>query len=420
MRYFSTQAPSWRFRQREVSFIVMDNENTKKLSKESISFQICHSIIEVEKKEYDSIQPDNNPFFEFDFLFALEKSGCVGPGTGWEPRHLLLREGKKLIGAITFYLKTDSYGEYIFDWQWARAYQDAGLRYYPKAVVGIPFTPATGRRIIVRADYDYGMCGRALIEKLIEICSLKSLSSIHFLFVTYEEQELLCECGFLSRLTYQYHWFNSDYLGFDDFLSDLRSGRRKQIKKERRRLNDLGIEVNVFEKDQIRREHIDCIWEFYLNTTSEKWGNAYLNRKFFDLVFETYRDRTVLMVAQMENRPVGGTINFRKGDKLYGRYWGCNIKVPYLHFECCYYKPIEFAIRNGIKVFEAGAQGEHKFLRGFEAVPIYSSHFFFNPGAQSSIDNFLRGERPYMRSLISEYNRHSPLKRARGGNRKKS
>ena len=391
----------------------------RKLSKKSIAFQICHSITEVEKKEYDSIQPDNNPFFEFDFLFALEKSGCVGPGTGWEPRHLLLREGGKLIGAVTFYLKTDSYGEYIFDWQWARAYQDAGLSYYPKAVVGVPFTPATGRRIIVRADYDYGTCGRALVDKLVEVCSLKSLSSIHFLFVTAEEQELFADCGFLSRLTHQYHWHNSDYLCFDDFLRDLRSGRRKQIKKEKRRLYDLGIEVSVFEKEQIRREHIDSIWEFYVSTSSRKWGSAYLNREFFDLMFETYREKTVLVIAQMGGRPVGGTINFRKGDKLYGRYWGCNVEVPYLHFECCYYKPIEFAINNGIDVFEAGAQGEHKFLRGFEAVPVYSSHFFFNPGAQSSIDNFLRGERPYMRSLISEYNKHSPLKQARGGKSEK-
>ena len=391
----------------------------KKLSKESTAFQICHSITEIEKKEYDSIQPDNNPFFEFDFLFALEKSGCVGPGTGWEPRHLLLREGGKLIGAVTFYLKTDSYGEYIFDWQWAQAYQDAGLSYYPKVVVGVPFTPTTGRRIIVHPDYDYKTCGRALAEKLIEVCSLKNLSSIHFLFVTAEEQELLADCGFLSRLTHQYHWHNSDYLCFDDFLRDLRSGRRKQIRKEKRRLCDLGIEVSVFEKEQIRREHIDSIWEFYVSTSSKKWGNAYLNREFFDLVFETYREKTVLVVAQAEGRPVGGTINFRKGDKLYGRYWGCTVEVPYLHFECCYYKPIEFAISNGINVFEAGAQGEHKFLRGFEAVPVYSSHFFFNSGAQSSVDNFLRGERPYMRSLISEYNKHSPLKRARGGKSEK-
>ena len=387
----------------------------KKLSEKLVAFQICNSITEVEKKEYDSIQPDNNPFFEFDFLFALEKSRCVGPGTGWEPRYLLLREGKELVGAVTFYLKTDSYGEYIFDWQWARAYQDAGLRYYPKAVVGVPFTPANGPRILIRKDYDYGTYALELTKKLVEICSLKHLSSMHFLFVTEDEQKLLSDCGFLSRLTHQYHWHNSDYLCFDDFLGDLRSGRRKQIKKERRRLGDLGVDISVLEKEQIRSEHIDSIWEFYVNINSKKWGNAYLNKEFFDLLFETYREKIVLVIAKIDGHPVGGTINFRKGEKLYGRYWGCNMEIPYLHFECCYYKPIEFAIDNGINIFEAGAQGEHKFLRGFEAVPVHSSHLFFNSAAQDSIENFLRGERPYMRSLISEYNKHSPLKRARGG-----
>ncbi|MCY3985439.1 MAG: GNAT family N-acetyltransferase [Candidatus Dadabacteria bacterium] len=391
----------------------------RRLSKKPPAFQICSSITEVEKKEYDSIQPDNNPFFEFDFLFALEKSGCVGPGTGWEPRYLLLREEAELAAAVTFYIKTDSYGEYIFDWQWARAYQDAGLRYYPKVVVGVPFTPANGPRIIVRGDYDYEECARELIEKLVEICSLNSLSSIHFLCITAEEQELLSDCGFLPRFTHQYHWHNQGYMGFDDFLGDLRSGRRKQIKKEKNRLRDLGVEISVLGKEQIQSEHMDSIWEFYRSTSLRKWGNAYLNREFFDLIFEKYREKTVLVIAQIDGRPVGGAINFRKGDKLYGRYWGCSMDVPYLHFECCYYRPIEFAIENRINVFEAGAQGEHKFLRGFEAVPVYSSHLFFNPGAQSSIDNFLREERPYMRSIISEYNKHSPLKYARGGKRGK-
>ncbi|MCY4261729.1 MAG: GNAT family N-acetyltransferase [Candidatus Dadabacteria bacterium] len=391
----------------------------RRLSKKPLAFQICSSITEVEKKEYDSIQPDNNPFFEFDFLFALEKSGCVGPGTGWEPRYLLLREEAELAAAVTFYIKTDSYGEYIFDWQWARAYQDAGLRYYPKVVVGVPFTPANGPRIIVRGDYDYEECARELIEKLVEICSLNSLSSIHFLCITAEEQELLSDCGFLPRFTHQYHWHNQGYMGFDDFLGDLRSGRRKQIKKEKNRLRDLGVEISVLGKEQIQSEHMDSIWEFYRSTSLRKWGNAYLNREFFDLIFEKYREKTVLVIAQIDGRPVGGAINFRKGDKLYGRYWGCSTDVPYLHFECCYYRPIEFAIENRINVFEAGAQGEHKFLRGFEAVPVYSSHLFFNPGAQSSIDNFLREERPYMRSIISEYNKHSPLKYARGGKRGK-
>ncbi len=395
-------------------------KSQKKPSIESTSLHLCGSITEVEKNEYNSIQPENNPFFEFDFLFALEESGCVGPGTGWEPRHLLLKEEKNLIGAITFYIKTDSYGEYIFDWQWAQAYHDAGLSYYPKAVVGVPYTPANGQRIIVREGYDYETCARMLTEKLVKACSEENVSSIHFLFVTEREQKLLQDFGFLSRLTHQYHWHNSDYLTFDDFLLGLRSGKRKQIRKERRRLEDQDLKIEIFEKERILPEHIDHIWDFYLNTNSRKWGNSYLNKKFFDLVFERFREKTVLIIAKAtDGSPIGGTINFRKGDKLYGRYWGCVTDVPYLHFECCYYKPIEFCVANGINVFEAGAQGEHKFLRGFTAVPVYSSHLFFNPGAHNSIGNFLKEERPYTNALISEYNRHSPLKRARGGKSEK-
>ena len=390
----------------------------KKLSGKSTAFQLCRSVLEVEKAEYDSIQPADSPFFEFDFLLALEKSGCVGPGTGWEPRHLLLREAGELAGALTFYVKTDSYGEYIFDWQWAQAYHDAGLRYYPKAVVGVPFTPANGERILVSGEYDYGSCAGALVEKLADACADEGLSSVHFLFVTPREQETLGRAGFLSRLTHQYHWRNDGYSDFDDFLSALRSGKRKQIRKERRSVRE-NAEVSVFEKDGVTRGHMDRIWDFYVSTNSRKWGNAYLNRKFFDLLYESWRERMVIVMAERDGRPAGGTINFRKGDKLYGRYWGARENVPYLHFECCYYSLIEFAIENGIRTFEAGAQGEHKFLRGFLAEEVRSSHLFFNRRAHEVVENFLRAERPYTRSLISRYNSHSPLKAVRGGKSEK-
>lgn len=390
----------------------------KKLSGKSTAFQLCRSVLEVEKAEYDSIQPADSPFFEFDFLLALEESGCVGPGTGWEPRHLLLREAGELAGAVTFYVKTDSYGEYIFDWQWAQAYHDAGLRYYPKAVVGVPFTPANGERILVSGEYDYGSCAGALVEKLADACADEGLSSVHFLFVTPREQETLGRAGFLSRLTHQYHWRNDGYSDFDDFLSALRSGKRKQIRKERRSVRE-NARVSVFEKDGVTRGHMDRIWDFYVSTNSRKWGNAYLNRKFFDLLYESWRERMVIVMAERDGRPAGGTINFRKGDKLYGRYWGARENVPYLHFECCYYSLIEFAIENGIRTFEAGAQGEHKFLRGFLAEEVRSSHLFFNRRAHEVVENFLRAERPYTRSLISRYNSHSPLKAVRGGKSEK-
>lgn len=391
----------------------------KKLSGKSTSFQTCRSILEVDEEPWDSLQPEDNPFFEFGFLRALEESGCVGPGTGWEPRHLLLREGEDLAGAVTFYVKTDSYGEYIFDWQWAQAYHDAGLRYYPKAVVGVPFTPANGERILVSKDYDYESCAGALVERLVNECREEGLSSVHFLFVTPREREFLEGAGFLPRITHQYHWRNDGYSDFDDFLAGLRSGKRKQIRKERRSVRE-SVGISVFEKDGVTRRHMDSVWEFYVNTTSRKWGNAYLNRKFFDMLYESWRERTVVVMAERDGRPVGGTINFRKGDKLYGRYWGSSERLPYLHFECCYYSLIEFAIENGIRIFEAGAQGEHKFLRGFRAEEVGSSHFFFNRRAHEVVENFLRTERPYARSLVSRYNRHSPLKGVRDGGRERS
>ncbi len=382
-----------------------------KPSKKSVEFKLLFSITEVNKEQYDSIQPLDNPFFEFDFLFALEKSRCVGAQAGWEPRYLLMYDGKTLAGTVTFYLKTDSYGEYIFDWQWAQAYQNAGLSYYPKVVIGVPFTPTTGSRLIVNSDYDYKTCAKLLAEKIIDVCSRMDVSSVHFLFITRQEQEILNELGFLPRITHQYHWHNSNYSCFDDFLKDLRSSKRKQIRKERQRLYDSGVDISILEKDSICPKDINSIWEFYLNTNLRKWGNAYLNRDFFEIIFQRYKERTVLVKASRNGRPMGGTINFRKNKKLYGRYWGCVEEIPYLHFECCYYKPIEYAISNGIAVFEAGAQGEHKFLRGFSAVAVHSSHLFFDRAARVAIDNFLRAERPHMRSVISEYNRLSPVKK---------
>lgn len=379
-----------------------------------LSVKIHESVSQLDKEEFNNIQPEDNPFFEYEFLYALEASGSVGSGTGWDPRYIGLYNENILIAALVFYIKTDSYGEYIFDWEWARAYYNAGLSYYPKAVVGIPFTPTNGTRIIVDKDHDFEVCASALIEKLMEFCHNFDLSSIHFLFVSEKENKLLEKYGFLTRITHQYHWHNRDYNTFDDFLGDLRSGKRKQIRKERKKLYQNDIEIRIVEKDELNEQHLEAIWQFYLNTNSRKWGNAYLNKRFFDLIFELYRDRTVLVLAKTRNQWAGGTVNFHKNSKLYGRYWGCLHEVEYLHFECCYYKLIEFAIENGVKTFEAGAQGEHKFLRGFAAVPIYSSHYFYNKGAYNSISDFLDREKRYSQNIIENYNKQSPLKHLYG------
>ena len=380
------------------------------IMKNQFRINIFHSIKFIDKEKYNRIVDPENPFVEYEFLEALEESGCVGPHTTWHPRYIVLTDEEKIIGAITFYIKYDSYGEYIFDWEWARAYQNARLRYHPKALVAIPFTPANGTRILVDSSYSFDECAGRVVNYLIEFCSQENLSSIHFLFLTEREQLFLEKLGFLSRKTHQYHWKNRNYETFNDFLDDLRSNRKKQIRKERKSIEQSELDIKIIEKNDIQRENIDAIWKFYMDTHSRKWGSPYLNRKFFDLIFKNFRHRLVTVLAREKNNWVGGTFNIVKNNRLFGRYWGCTADYANLHFECCFYRLIDYAIENKIDIFEAGAQGEHKFFRGFAAVPTYSSHFIFHEGGRTAIEDYLIKERDYTTRLINDFNRRSPLK----------
>ena len=372
--------------------------------------RVIKTIKDTDVESYNSIQDRGHPFFDYEFLYCLEESGCIGPGTGWDPRYILLFENEKLIGSLPFFIKTDSYGEFIFDWEWARAYQQAGLDYYPKGVIGIPFTPTTGRRIIVHPEYDFKKCANKLILSALKLAGDLGLSSIHCLFVNEDEQKLFTEAGFMERITHQYHWHNRDYDDFDAFLGDLKSSKRKQIRKERKAINESGIEINVLSGSDITKEHIREMWQFYFDTHSRKWGNAYLNYSFFDLIHDKFSDKIVMVMAKNSGMWLGGSFNFIKDSTLFGRYWGTNTHIDNLHFECCYYSLIDYSIKNSLKRFEAGAQGEHKFLRGFSAVPIYSSHILFNESASHSIGNYLENEKLYMLEIIDSYNKKSPLK----------
>ena len=382
----------------------------KSHTKDHFEIDVYNSISSLDKKLYNEIVDVDNPFLEYEFLDALEKSGCVGPHTAWNPRYIVLNDKDKIIGAITSYIKLDSYGEYIFDWEWARAYESSGLRYYPKLVVAIPFTPATGRRILVHLDYSFEQCAEIMVKRLRDLCIEENCSSIHFLYLTENEHIFLEKLGFLTRKTHQYHWKNRNYNNFDDFLCDLRSGRKKQIRKERKSLVQSGLQIQTIERDEIKEEHMDAMWEFYLDTHSRKWGSAYLNREFFDLMLLNFRHRLVFIMANDGSNWVGGTFNVAKNNRLFGRYWGTLYNYKNLHFECCFYGLIDYSIKNGIEVFEAGAQGEHKFLRGFAAVPTYSSHLVMNEGANNAIGDYLVREREYTDLLITQYNRQSPLK----------
>ncbi len=374
------------------------------------SVSVYDSIKHIDKDQYNAIVDRENPFLEYEFLEALEISGCVGKGTSWIPGHIVVCDKRKIIGALTFYVRYDSYGEYIFDWEWAQAFESAGLQYFPKVVVAIPFTPANGTRFLVHPDYSFEEVVLIIVDRLVEFCEKGGISSIHFLFLTEKEQGFLEKLGFLTRKTHQYHWKNREYKSFDDFLEDMRSNRKKQIRKERRQLRDLGLNISIVEKDDIKRRHMQAMWEFYSDTTSRKWGRPYLNREFFNLMFENFRHRLVLVLATDEDGAVGGTFNVVKNNRLFGRYWGSIRDYKNLHFECCYYKLIDYSIGNNIDIFEAGAQGEHKFLRGFVAVPTYSSHFIINREANEAIKKYLSSERNYMTRLIEDYNRNSPLK----------
>ncbi len=392
------------------SFVEIESKHNS----EHLSINIYDSIKHIDKEQYNHIVDADNPFLEYEFLEALEESGCVGPKTTWLPYYMVLSDKGKIVGAVTFYIRYDSYGEFIFDWEWARAYQNARLPYYPKAVVAIPFTPTTGVRILVHPDYSFDECAELMVRYLIEFCREENLSSIHFLFLTGGEQVFLENLGFLSRKTYQYHWRNRDYKNFEDFLDDLRSNRKKQIRKERRFLEQLGLEIKIVEGEDIKKEHIDAMWRFYMDTHSRKWGSAYLNREFFDHVFNNFRHRLVMVLAREGRKWIGGTFNLVGGKRLFGRYWGTTSDHDNLHFECCFYSLIEYAIKNKIEVFEAGAQGEHKFLRGFAAMPTYSSHFIFHEGARVAISDYLTKERNYNTGLIEDLNKKSPLKYLHG------
>ena len=378
------------------------------------ALSVYDSIGALDREEYNTLIDRENPFLEYEFLEAMEESGCVGPHTTWIPRYLVLRDGDAMAGAVAAYIKLDSYGEYIFDWEWARAFENARLSYYPKLVAAVPFTPATGTRISVHPEYSFEECAGILARGLAELAMREECSSAHVLFLTERECSLLERLGFLTRVTHQYHWKNRNYGSFEDFLGDLRSGRRKQIKKERRALEGTGLEIRIVEKDDIKEEHIDAVWDFYMDTHSRKWGSAYLNREFFDLMWKKYRHRLVLVIASDGERWVGGSFNIVKNNRLFGRYWGSLESYSNLHFECCFYSLIDYSINNGIDIFEAGAQGEHKFLRGFGAVPTYSSHLILNESAGRAIGKYLDRERGYTERLIEQYNLQSPLKYLHG------
>ena len=364
-----------------------------------------------------ALEPPDFPFFDFEFLRALERSGSVGPGTGWSPAHLVCRDagnGGRVLGALPLYLKTDSYGEYIFDWEWARAYREHGLPYYPKLVSAVPFTPATGPKLLVRPDVEEDArpaVAGALFEAGRRLGEDADVSSSHALFVPERELGEFTRRGFDVRHSLQYHWRNRGYDDFDDYLGALEGKRRRQVARERRQLAEEGLSIERLTGDALGDGHAAMMYRLYLRTLDGKWGVPYLNGEFFREVFRTMNDRILLVLARdAAGRPVAAALNFFKGRSLFGRYWGSDRGVRNLHFELCYYQAIEFAIERRMGLFEAGAQGEHKLARGFLPTLTYSAHEIRHPAFRRAIGEYIAEEREYVAETLEAYERHDPYK----------
>jgi predicted N-acyltransferase len=351
-----------------------------------------------------------DPFTTYRFLSALEDSGSVGRGTGWQPQYMRAEAGGTLIAVAPLYVKSHSQGEYIFDHNWAHAYERAGGRYYPKLQGAVPFTPVTGRRLLARPGVE--AAGRAaLLQGARELAERHGVSSVHLTFCIGEEVAAGEAAGYLARRTQQYHWENRGYAGFDDFLGDLSSRKRKAIRKERARANAFGGEIVALTGDAIRPEHWQAVWAFYQDTGARKWGTPYLTRAFFDLAHERLRGDIVLLLALRGGRPVAGAMNLIGASALYGRYWGCIEDHPCLHFELCYYRAIEFAIETGLQRVEAGAQGEHKLARGYLPRPVHSLHWLRDPGFAEAVAQYLEAERAAVDEEIDILTGYGPFRR---------
>lgn len=352
-----------------------------------------------------------NPFVSYGFLSALEDSGCANGRTGWLPQHAVLRDGDRIAAVAPMYAKSHSYGEYVFDHGWAHAFERAGGDYYPKLQVAVPFSPAPGPRLLARPGVPLEAMGQALAQA----CRELGLSSVHATFCTEPEWQALGRAGWLLRQGRQFHWENDGYADFDAFLAALSSRKRKTIKRERRDANGAGLNFLTLQGAQIEKRHWDAFYKFYTATVDRKWGSAYLTRGFFPLLSERLGDQVVLMMAEHEGRLVAGALNLMGADALYGRNWGCRGDWPFLHFELCYYRAIEFAIANRLKRVEAGAQGEHKIQRGYLPQPTYSAHWIAHPGLRDAVAGFLEQERRAIAREMAALEQYSPFRQEDGG-----
>ncbi len=384
-----------------------------------IEIEVLTSLDQIDAADWDACAcPENadggrayDPFTTYRFLQALEHSGSVGTGSGWQPRHLVARAEGTIIAVAPLYAKGHSQGEYIFDHNWAHAYERTGGRYYPKLQMAVPFTPASGRRFLARPGWeDIGRA--ALVQGAVQLASENDLSSLHITFCTEAEAQAGAKMGLMARASQQFHWQNHGFDDFDGFLASLSSRKRKNIRKERAQAQGFGGHILQLTGDQILPEHWDAFWVFYQDTGARKWGTPYLTRAFFDLAHANLRDDILLVLAMQGGEPIAGALNFIGRDTLYGRYWGCIQDHPCLHFELCYYQAIDAAITRGMTRVEAGAQGEHKLARGYMPVQTHSLHWVRDQGFAQAIANYLEAERDAVDEEIEVLTKYGPFKKA--------
>ena len=372
--------------------------------------RVLNGLKQMSPDDWNRLAGTQNPFIRYEFLRALEDSGCVRAETGWYPQHLVLEDdANQVIAVAPMYLKTHSYGEYVFDWAWADAYERSGHSYYPKLVGAVPFSPVTGPRILAAE------LTRDIVESMTsgarELADARGASSVHWLFTTPDLNNTMREHDYLLRTGFQYHWENSGYRSFEDFLGEFSSDKRKKVRRERRIVRDQGVQMKFVEGADMTESLWDRFYEFYQSTILNHGAIAYLNREFFLNVGQNMADAIVMVFAWQNGECIAGAINFKGRDSLYGRYWGSNRFVDQLHFETCYYSSIEYCIANGLQRFEAGAQGGHKLSRGFLPTPTYSMHWLRHQEFSDAVERYLQQEQDGIEYQLNELNEHTPFKR---------
>jgi len=375
--------------------------------------RILNSINEMDAADWNGCanpggDVPHDPFVRHEFLRALEDSGSTTAKTGWQPFHVAVEENAELIGVVPVYVKNHSQGEYVFDHSWADAWHRAGKHYYPKLQSSIPFTPATGRRLLARDNSP--AAEQALLSACVQVTEQLDVSSLHMTFMPESQWRLAGGAGLLQRIDQQFHWHNAGYACFDDFLNQLASKKRKNLKRERREALASGIQIERLTGSDLQEKHWDAFYEFYMDTGSRKWGSPYLTRSFFSMINEVMPEDILLILCRRGERYIAGALNFIGSETLFGRNWGCIEHHPFLHFETCYYQAIDFAIERGLKKVEAGAQGSHKVARGYLPEATYSAHWICDPGFREAVADYLRDERRYVAQDIEHIEAHSPFK----------